>query len=132
MLKNFGRGFESQDFPVAVIETSGDGVQSRLGDARHVHALGQVLSRDQAVGVLVAGPLLGAARVGEVDLDRQPPGQFLVPRHVLPLVVGQRLTYTRREASELSGAGLQGGIGAGAVHPRQSTPPGCRCPAACT
>ncbi len=56
----------------------GNGIQVALGDQRQVHALGQVFA-NQAVGVLVGGPLPGAVWIGEEDLDLQPLGQGFMP-----------------------------------------------------
>jgi hypothetical protein len=88
-LKDFGGSFVIQAFSGAIVEQPGDVIQLRLADVREIPALGQVLT-DQAVGVLVAGSLPGAVRVGEVDLDAEPSGQFLVARHFLTLIIGQR------------------------------------------
>src|SRR5665811_1685365 len=52
----------------ASVELGGDGVEVRLGQAREVGTLGQVLA-EQAVGVLVGAPLPRAVRVAEVDGD---------------------------------------------------------------
>ena len=81
-----------------------------MRDRRQIQPLRQVLT-DQAVGILVGRPLPGTVRISEIDVDLQPLGQQLVARHLLALIVGQRLSHTRWDVAELAGEGLEGGFG---------------------
>ena len=75
---------------------------------------GQVLAQ-QAVGVLVGPALPGGMRVGEVNAQARDRGQFLVPRHLLALVVGQgeaqRCRHRQQAGSETIACRLRLGVG---------------------
>ena len=76
-MKNVRRGLESEDLARPAVEAFGNHLELGLRNLRKVHAFGPLLT-DQAIGVLVVGPLPGAVRVGEIDLDADPPIQRLV------------------------------------------------------
>jgi len=101
-LKNFGRGLGTQDFAGAVIESPGDGVQLRLAPVGRVHAIGQVLA-DQAASIFIGWLLARAVRVGKVELDLHPSGQFLAPRHLKDLAVRQGFADLGRAFANLGG-----------------------------
>src|ERR1700721_4568813 len=65
--QSIGWGFEAQGLSRALIEPQGDRVEVGLGEAREIGSSGEVLSQ-QAVGVLVAAALPGAAGIAEVNL----------------------------------------------------------------
>src|ERR1700721_214390 len=65
--QSIGWGFEAQGLSRALIEPQGDRVEVGLGEAREIGSSGEVLSQ-QAVGVLVAAALPGAAWIAEVNL----------------------------------------------------------------
>lgn len=58
-------------------------------------------------------------RVVEVDLDPDLVRQLGMERHLLPLVIAQRLTQGRGNSVELTRLPIQGGVGGGIVHLRQ-------------
>ena len=94
---DFDRALEIEAFTGAHIQLQGDGIQLLLTVYRQVSPLGQVLA-DQAVDVLVAAALPGAVWVAEVDRHTGLLGDFRVPRHLSPLVVGHALAYSQRHA----------------------------------
>ena len=102
-----------------VVEQISDRVQRGLVMHRQVRALGQELA-DQPVDVLAAAALPGAVGVAEVHPHARVAGQLAVTRHLLALVVGQRLAQRLRDEVELVGEGRQGrlcrGIGHAAQH----------------
>ena len=86
----------------SVVEKVFDVVEVAAAVDGQVGALREVLPQ-QAVDVLVAGPLPGTVRVGEVDLDVRVHADLSVQAHLLALVPGQRLLEVRRPAGELRG-----------------------------
>ena len=76
-----------ETFPWACVEPMGDGIQLALGIPRQIRALRQVLAQ-QAIGILVGPPLLGAVRIGKEDLDRETLRQPLMVRHLFAPIVG--------------------------------------------
>src|SRR6266567_6988808 len=81
----FCRGLPAECLAGAAVEGGGDGGQIARAVAAQVGALGEVLAQ-QPVGVLVAGPLPGAVRVAEVDLDARVDAQLRVAGHLRALV----------------------------------------------
>jgi hypothetical protein len=67
-VERFGRGPVAECLAGAAVERGGDGFDLLGAPSREVGALGEVLAQ-QPVGVLVAGALPRAVRVGEVDRD---------------------------------------------------------------
>lgn len=61
-----------------------------MRDRSQIQTYGKVLT-DQTVGILIGRPLPGAVRIGEIDVDLQLLGKYLVARHLLALIVGQRV-----------------------------------------
>lgn len=94
---DLNRAFPIEALARSDIQFVGNGIQLLLAVHRQVRALGQVLA-DQAVDVLVAAALPGAVWVAEVDRHTGLLGDFRVPRHLSPLVVGHALAYSQRHA----------------------------------
>src|SRR5450759_4404579 len=89
----------------ASVELGGDGVEVRLGQAREVGTLGQVLA-EQAVGVLVGAPLPRAVRVAEVDGDAGLDREGEVLGHLLATVPGERATELPGQGRDPLGEGI--------------------------
>ena len=102
------------DRPWPLVEAFRDRIKFFLAVDGQVRTLRQVLAQE-AVGVLAGPSLPGAMGVAEVDLDPGLGGQLGMARHLLPLVVGQRLAHGRGNAVELLGISRQGGGGSGIV-----------------
>ena len=94
---DLNRAFPIEALARSDVQFVGNGIQLLLAVHRQVRALGQVLA-DQAVDVLVAAALPGAVWVAEVDRHTGLLGDFRVPRHLSPLVVGHALAYSQRHA----------------------------------
>ena len=109
------------DCPGPLVETFRDRIELLLAVDGQVRALGEVLAQE-AVGVLAGPPLPGAMRVAAGDLDPGLGGQLGRARHLLPLVVGQRLAQGRGNAVALLGISRQGGGGRGIVPLGQQDP----------
>lgn len=84
-----GRSY-SQSFAGAVVDFIGNGIQLFLAVARQINAFGQVLAH-QPVGVLVAASLPWAVWIAKVHGHARVDGQLFEQRHLLSLVVGERL-----------------------------------------
>lgn len=93
---------------------------SRIGVARQVGALGQVLAQ-QPISVLMSPTLPGAVHIGKEDLDRESLGQACVFGHLVTPIVGQRFPQRGRHRPELSGEPLSGTPRIGPVEPGQMT-----------
>ena len=65
-----------------------------VGPAREVLA-------EKAVGVSVAAPLPGAARIAEVDLEVGGHGEAVVASHLLALIPRQRASQLYRQLTNL-------------------------------
>src|SRR5271154_1058496 len=89
--EDFERRVECMCGTRPAVETIGHGVEVILTVDREVSALGQILAQ-QAVGVLAGTALPGAVRVAEVDLHACRGAEFLVPRHLLALVIREGLS----------------------------------------
>lgn len=81
------------------IEAPGDLVKLTLAVHAQVRAFWQVLP-DQAIDVLIASTLPWAVRVGKVNLQSRAFSQLLVQRHLLTLVVCQRLAQSLIQRAE--------------------------------
>ncbi len=78
--QSIGWGFEAQGLSRTLIEPQGDRVEVGLGEAREIASSREVLSQ-QAVGVLVAAALPGAAWIAEVNLHVGGNREAFVARH---------------------------------------------------
>jgi hypothetical protein len=72
----------------AAVALGRDRVECGLVELAEIGALGEVLAQ-QAVGVLVAAALPGAAWVAEVDLDTGVDGELDVLGHLPAVIPGQ-------------------------------------------
>src|SRR4051794_17974395 len=115
LCQDFVGGVVAEAFAGAVVEFVGDVVEVGAGVGGQVGALGEVFA-EQAVGVLVAGALLGAVRVGEVDLDAGGGGDLGVSGHFGAAVPGQGLGEPGGQGAHLlddRGGDLFGGVALG-------------------
>lgn len=92
MRKDSQRGVETVRRGWLVVQAVGNGVELVLGEHAQIGALGQVLAQ-QSVGVLAGATLPGAVPIAEVDLHARGSAQFLVPAHLLALVVSEAATH---------------------------------------
>ena len=81
--QSIGRGFETQGLSRTLIEPQGDRVQVVLREAREIGSSWEILSQ-QAVGVLVAAALPGAAWIAEINLHLGGNREAFVPDISLP------------------------------------------------
>jgi hypothetical protein len=93
---------ENRESVEATVELGGDGVQRGLVELAQVATLGEVLA-EQAVGVLVAAALPGAARVAEIDLDTGVDGELQMLGHLLAVIPGQRAAQLLGQLEDSSG-----------------------------
>ena len=96
--KSIGWGFKAQGLSRALIKPQGNFVEVGLREAREVCSSWEVLPQ-QAIGVLVAAALPGAAWIAEVDLDIGRNGEALVVRELLASIPGQGAAQFARAAS---------------------------------
>ncbi len=97
---------EPMDGSRAGVEQVGNGIELLLAVHGQVRALGQVLA-DQSVGVLAGAPLPRAVRITEVHHHTRVGCQLSVARHLLALVVGQRLAHGFGDAAQFGREALQ-------------------------
>ncbi len=97
---------EAVDDARAVVEQVGNRIEPLLAVNREVRALGQVLA-DQPVGVLTRAALPGTVRITEVHHHAGVDRQLSMARHLLALVVGQRLAHRLGNAAQLGREAFQ-------------------------
>ena len=78
------------------------GIQRILVELPQVGTLGEVLA-EQAVGVLVAAALPGAAWVAEIDLDTGVDGELQVFGHLLAVIPGEGAAQLLRQSEDGGG-----------------------------
>src|SRR3954451_7153052 len=89
LVERFGRGLVAERLARPAVQRAGNGLDLLGVAPGEVGALGEVLAQ-QPVGVLVAGALPGAVRVGEVDRDPGLDLQLRVLSELAAAVPGQR------------------------------------------